>query len=157
MLPDNQPSKDKPVYLREVSIKFRKKRVKNDAPANEAMADPQKVYDLFRDLEDEMREKFLVLALDNKLKLLCFEVVATGSVDAVYGKPAEALRIPIAMGASSVILVHNHPSGDPAPSEQDKTFTRRIKGYCDDLGMPIHDHIIIGSEGFYSFADDGLL
>ena len=150
-------STNKPVYLREASIKFRKKRVKNDAPANETMADPNTVYELFRDLEDEMREKFLVLALDSQLKLLCFEVVAMGSVDAVYGKPAEALRIPIAMGASGVILVHNHPSGDPTPSEPDHTFTRRIKGYCDDLGMPIHDHIIIGTEGFYSFNEQGLL
>jgi len=147
----------KPTYLREVSIKFKKKRVKNNAPANESMTDPNKVYELFSDLEDEMREKFLVLALDAKLKLLCFEVVAIGSVDAVYGKPAEALRIPIAMGASSVILLHNHPSGDPSPSEQDKTFTQRIKGYCDDLGMPIHDHIIIGTEGFFSFNDQGLI
>ncbi|MCH6259547.1 hypothetical protein MLD52_23530, partial [Puniceicoccaceae bacterium K14] len=71
--------------------------------------------------------------------------------------PAEIIRVPIAMGAEAIVLVHNHPSGDPTPSKADRELTRRIKGYCDDLGMTICDHVIIGEGKYFSFNDEGLL
>ncbi|MCH6259297.1 JAB domain-containing protein, partial [Puniceicoccaceae bacterium K14] len=104
-------------YLREASIKLRKRRVKDGTPVGEPMTDPDQVYELFSDLQNEGKEKLIVIALDIKLKIICFEVVAVGSVRAAYAKPAEIIRVPIAMGAEAIVLVHNHPSGDPTPSK----------------------------------------
>lgn len=149
--------KAKQVYLREVSVKYRKRRVKDDAPVDEPLNEPEKVVELFRDMQDETKEKLIAISLDVKLKIINFEVVGVGLVAGVFGRPAEALRAAIMVNAYGVILVHNHPSGDPEPSDEDKVFTQQIKRSCDDLGIKLHDHIIIGSDEFFSFNDEGLV
>lgn len=149
--------KTQPSYLREISIKYRKKRLKNDAPTEEPMNAPEKVAALFRDLEDEAKEKLIAICLDVKLKVICFEVVAIGSVHGIYGRMAEVLRAPIALNAYNLIIVHNHPSGDPTPSQEDKDFTTKLRIYTNDLGINLCDHVIIGEDGFYSFSKNGLL
>lgn len=151
------PKKAKQIYLREVSVKYRKRRVKDDAPVNEPLSEPQKVVELFHDMQDETKEKLIAISLDTKLKIINFEVVGIGLVSGIFGRPAEALRAAIMVNAHGVILLHNHPSGDPMPSDEDKAFTQRIKRSSDDLGIKLHDHIIISAEGFYSFNDHGLL
>ncbi|MEM1221521.1 MAG: JAB domain-containing protein [Verrucomicrobiota bacterium] len=146
-----------PAYLRELTIKYRKKRVKNGAPVDEPLIDPEQVAALFRDMEDEAKEKMVAICLDAKLKVICFEVVAIGTVNGIYGRPAEVLRAPIALNAYNVILVHNHPSGDPTPSPEDETFTRELRRYMQGLGIRFCDHIIIGQGDYYSFSDAGVL
>lgn len=149
--------KTKQIYLREVSVKYRKRRVKSDAPVDEALNEPEKVVELFRDMQDETKEKLIAVSLDAKLKIINFEVVGVGIVSGVFARPAEALRAAIMVNAYGVILVHNHPSGDPTPSDEDKAFTKQIGRSCDDLGIKLHDHIIIGSDSFFSFDDEGLI
>lgn len=144
-------------YLREIEIKFKKKRVKSGVAVNQPINRPQQVYKLFQDLQTETKEKLISISLDAKLKILCFEVVAIGSVQAIYGRPFEALRASLPLNPAGIIVVHNHPSGDPTPSEKDKEFTRNLKTLTDAAGLKFYDHIIIGDEQYFSFAEAGLL
>ena len=149
--------KAKPAYLREVSIKYRKRRIKDGSPVNQPLTDAEKVYALFRDLEDETKEKLIAISLDTKLKIIAFEVVSIGSVSAIYTRPIEAVRASIMVNAYGIIILHNHPSGDPTPSRADKAFTKKLVRSCNDLGIAFHDHIIIGQDGFFSFQEEGLM
>lgn len=148
-------TKRESTYLREIEVKYKRKRVTAEAPAGEYAADPSKVADLFSDLQDEAKEKLVAISVDAKLKIIAFEVVSIGSPTAVYAQPFECARTPILVGASGMIMVHNHPSGDPSPSEPDKDFTWQLLRVCLNGGIPLHDHIIIGDGNFYSFANEG--
>lgn len=147
----------KRTYLREIKIKFKKKRVKAGSPVGKRITDSDQVVGLFEDLRDEAKENLITISLDAKLKIICFEVVAIGSVAAIYLKPGEAVRSSVALNSHGVIVLHNHPSGDPRPSRQDKEFTRNLKVVTDALGFEFHDHIIVGDENHFSFVDEGLL
>jgi DNA repair protein RadC len=147
----------KHAYLREIKIKFKKKRVKAGSPVGKKITDSAQVVKLFEDLRDEAKETLITISLDVKLKIICFEVVAIGSVASLYFKPGEAVRASVALNAAGIIVLHNHPSGDPTPSPQDKRFTKDLMVVTDALGFEFHDHVIIGHESHFSFADKGLL
>lgn len=115
------------------------------------------IIELFEDLQNLTKEKFIAISLDTQNKILCFEVVAIGSVEAIYVRPMEAFRTAIVANASAVILVHNHPSGEPGPSPDDVNFTMRCMRIADDLGLKLYDHIIIGLESYWSFAERGIV
>lgn len=147
----------KPAYLREIQIKYKKKRVKDGSPVGKKIAGARQVYELFSDLQNEAKEKLIVICLDVKLKILCFEVVAIGSVHSIYTRPFETLRAAIPMNAYGLILVHNHPAGDVKPGPLDKEFTRELKDLTRRGGIALHDHVIIGDGEYYSFAEAGLM
>lgn len=148
----------KPTYLREILIRYKKKKVTGKlTPVGTKIKGAQQVVQLFSDLQDEAKEKLIGISLDAKLKIICFEVIAVGSLTAVYARPAEILRAPIMVNAHGLILVHNHPSGDPAPSKRDKSFTSQLLIHTKGLGIELHDHIIIGDEDYFSFAEKGLM
>jgi len=151
-----ESSSGNPSYLREVEIKFKKRKVKNGA-AEAAVTDAKQVYELFADLQNETKEKLLAISLDTKLKVIAFEVVALGSLVSIAGRPAEVVRASIMVNAYGIIIVHNHPSGDPTPSKVDKEFTKTLNRVCNDLGISFHDHVIIGEGDYFSFAEAGLL
>jgi len=115
------------------------------------------VNDLFRHLTHEAKECFLALHLDTKNKIVCVDQVSTGSLNASIVHPREVLKSTLLSSAAAIILVHNHPSGDPTPSREDMELTSRLKECCDLLGIRVLDHVIIGSESFVSFADRGLM
>ena len=144
-----------PTYLREFEIKFKKKRVSADAPTGQPLTDPDIVAELFRDLQDESKEKIIAISLNVKMKIIAFEVVSIGSPKSVYAQPGEITRTPVMVAATGMIVVHNHPSGDPTPSEEDKDFTWHLTVACESLRIPLYDHVIIGEDDFYSFAADG--
>ena len=101
-------------------------------------------------------EQFRVLFLDRKNVLIADEEQAKGTVDHVPVYPREVAKRALELNASSIILVHNHPSGDPTPSPQDIDVTRRIVEACDTIGVAVHDHVIIGKEADVSFRAEGL-
>jgi DNA repair protein RadC len=105
----------------------------------------------------EEREQFRVLFLDKKNQLLADEVQQTGTVDHTPVYPREVIRRAIELSATALILVHNHPSGDPTPSRADIEMTRTIVEVAKPLGIGVHDHLIIGREGHASFRGLGLL
>ncbi len=102
-------------------------------------------------------EQFRVLYLDRKNTLIADEAQARGTVDHVPVYPREVVKRALELNASALILVHNHPSGDPTPSEADITMTARIQAAAETLGVSLHDHLIIGRERELSFRSEGYL
>ena len=105
----------------------------------------------------EEREQFRILFLDKKNQLLADEVQQTGTVDHTPVYPREVIRRALELSATAIILVHNHPSGDPTPSRADIEMTRTIIDVGKPLGIAVHDHVVIGREGHASFRGLGLL
>ncbi len=99
----------------------------------------------------EDREQFRVLFLDKKNQLIADEVQQTGTVDHTPVYPRELVRRALELAATAVILVHNHPSGDPTPSRADIDMTKTIVDTAKPLGITVHDHIIIGKKSHVSF------
>ena len=108
-------------------------------------------------LAHEPREQFRVLFLDKKNQLLCDEVMNQGTVDHAPVYPREVARRALELAASAVILVHNHPSGDPTPSQADVDMTRQVMAACRTLNLAVHDHLVVGREGVASFKALGLM
>ena len=102
-------------------------------------------------------EEFRVLYLDRKNVLIADETKGRGSVDHVTVAPREVVKRALELNASALILVHNHPSGDPTPSEADIAVTRMVDEAATVLGLKLHDHIIIGKERETSFRAEGYL
>lgn len=102
-------------------------------------------------------EQFRILFLDRKNILIADEEQARGTVDHVPVYPREVLKRALELNASAFILVHNHPSGDPSPSESDITMTAQIQKAADVLGITLHDHLIVGKEQELSFRASGYL
>jgi len=102
-------------------------------------------------------EEFRVLFLDRKNHLIADEVQNRGTVDHTPVYPREIVKRALELSASSIILVHNHPSGDPTPSKTDIAMTREIAGAAKALSIAVHDHLVIGRAGHASFKSLGLL
>ena len=98
-------------------------------------------------------EQFRILFLDTKNILIADEEQAKGTVDHVPVYPREVAKRALELNASAIVLVHNHPSGDPTPSPLDITMTSRIQAACDTLGVRLHDHVIVGKEEDVSFRE----
>ncbi len=99
----------------------------------------------------ESREQFRILFLDKKNRLIADEMQQQGTVDHTPVYVREVVKRALELSASAIILVHNHPSGDPAPSRADIDMTRQIVDAAKPLGIAIHDHIIVGRQGHASF------
>ncbi len=108
-------------------------------------------------LAHEPREQFRALYLDRRNSLLRDELVADGTVDHAPVYPREVIRRALELSASAMILVHNHPSGDPTPSRADIEMTRQIVEAARVFGLQVHDHLVIGREGTASFKALGLI
>ncbi len=102
-------------------------------------------------------EQFRVLFLDRKNTLMADEEQAKGTVDHVPVYPREVVKRALEVNASAIILVHNHPSGDPTPSQADISMTHQINDACQTLGITLHDHLIIGKSREISFRSQGYL
>ena len=109
------------------------------------------------DMAHRINECVHVLHLDSQNKLIRDELVSEGSIDqsAIYVR--EVVRRALDFGSAAIILVHNHPSGDPTPSKQDIAITRDIVEACKRLGIAVHDHVIIGRDGHSSMRSQGLI
>lgn len=101
------------------------------------------------------RECFFVLLLDAKGKLIREEEIAVGSLTECIVHPREAFRSAVREAAVSVVFVHNHPSGDPAPSFEDIRLTRKLIEAAKVLDIKLADHVIVGRDGFFSFTESG--
>ena len=102
-------------------------------------------------------EQFRILFLDRKNVLIADEEQARGTVDHVPVYPREVVKRALELNASALILVHNHPSGDPTPSDADLAMTHQVQDACQTLGLTLHDHLIIGKSRELSFRSAGYL
>jgi len=110
-----------------------------------------------RRLRAESREHFLGLLLNARHECLAVETVSIGSLNASIVHPREVFRPAVLAAAASIIIAHNHPSGDPEPSEEDLAITRRLAQVGELLGIGLLDHVVIASRGVVSLRERGLL
>jgi len=108
-------------------------------------------------LEHRKKEAFAVVCLNNSNKILRFEIVSEGGVTGTVADPRVVLKKALEYDATSIILCHNHPSGNLRPSTADEMLTQKIKAAAACLDIRLLDHIIVSNEGYFSFADEGLL
>jgi len=103
---------------------------------------------------DRDREAFIVLLLNVKNRLIAEEIVSVGILDGSLIHPREVFKAAVAGSAASIVIAHNHPSGDPSPSQSDREVTKRLRDAGTLLGIPMVDHVIIAPEGtFFSFRE----
>ena len=110
-----------------------------------------------RFLEESDREQLLVCCLDAKNQPTAINVVSVGNLNNSLVHPREVFKSAILSNSASIILFHNHPSGDPTPSKEDTNITERIKESGNILGIKLIDHIIIGDNSYYSLKEKGII
>jgi DNA repair protein RadC len=108
-------------------------------------------------MAEQKTEQFRLLFLDNKNALIADEEQQRGTVNHTPVYPREVVKRALELGASAIILVHNHPSGDPTPSQDDIAMTKEVAAAADKLGISVHDHIIIGRKGHASLRSLGVI
>jgi len=123
------------------------------APKNNQIFKPQDVYEYCKNMYFLKKEHLRGLYLDVKNRILKDEIISVGTVDKTLSHPREIFKPAIEVSAVSIILVHNHPSGDPTPSREDIEFTKKIKTLADMMEIELLDHVIIGNETFVSLKD----
>ena len=125
--------------------------LKTEITGKDVLSSWTKVIDYCKaSMANEDREQFRILFLDKKNALIADEVQQTGTVDHTPVYPREVARRALELAATAIILVHNHPSGDPTPSRADIDMTRQVVETAKALGIAVHDHIIIGRDGHAS-------
>lgn len=137
---------------------FWSRTLESSLPEKLVLSNPQPVVDVaISRLGNKEKEEFWVALVDNKNRLLTFKQAFAGTVDQTAVYPREILSLALENNASGVILVHNHPGGDPAPSAQDKSLTAKLEKLSSELGVRLLDHIIVAEEKYLSFKAEGLL
>ena len=108
-------------------------------------------------IKDFSYEVFAVIFLNKANKINHFEIISRGGITGTVADPRIILKLALEQGATSIILCHNHPSGNLKPSRADEELTQKIKIAARYLDIAVMDHVIVSEDGYYSFADDGLL
>ncbi len=127
-------------------------------PPGTAVAGSEQLYRYMRErLYGLKKEHFYVLTLDTKHRLIRQERVAVGSLNESVVHPREVFKAAVSDSAARVIFVHNHPSGNPEPSPQDRRLTARLCQAGELMGIQVLDHLIVGEAGYFSFAEHGLI
>jgi DNA repair protein RadC len=135
------------------------KRLNSDRLASgERFTSPEQIYNHYHYYyRDRRKEYFLILLLDGKNRILREVQISEGSLNQSIVHPREVFSPAVRDSAAAIILVHNHPSGDPTPSREDTEITRRLKEAGELMGVRVLDHIIIGDGSFMSFVARGIL
>lgn len=118
---------------------------------------PSQVADTFQFLMKETKEMFICLHLDGKNRIICMDLVSIGSLNQSIVHPRSVFQTACISNAAALILIHQHPTGDPSPSSEDIAITRRLKEAGELMGIKVLDHIIIGDGEYLSFVERGLL
>ena len=149
----------KKVFLKKIEARYSKECVCEDAPTEFSSArftSSSQVFEMFSELQLETKEHFISLHLDGKNRIVAMDRVSTGSLNQSLVHPREVFKTALLSSAAAIILIHNHPSGEPTPSDEDREITKRLQQAGDLLGIRILDHIVIGKT-HYSFAENMLL
>jgi len=140
--------------IKAAADRYLKKRLVEKDPINNA----RDLFDyLYHSMRDRPQECFTVIFLDAKNKIITLEVLFTGTLTASSVYPREVVLTALRHNAAALIFAHNHPSGDPTPSQDDKAITQQLIMACRSIGITVHEHLIIGNNRYYSFADQGLI
>ena len=148
------------ITLRELTIRY---TVKSDSAGEpivvgRRVSTPSDSAALFtRMLQDEASEVFAILCLSTKHRVLAYHEVSRGCLDSTLVHPREVFKAALLANAAAIVLAHNHPSGDPTPSPDDMTLTRRLVDAGRLIGVDVLDHIVIGDGRYASFRERGWL
>ena len=143
--------------LREIEIFYRNKVKMSEM---EKVCGSRDVYEVLQRIwspKIDHVEEFMILCLNRANRVLGWAKVSQGGLSGTVADPKVIFQVALKSNACSLILAHNHPSGNLTPSEADIHLTRKLKDAGVLLDLPVLDHLIVSSEGFYSFADEGLL
>lgn len=131
--------------VKESSVKYENRRIKN----------PWDAYKIFNDyIDDSNKEMFVLMCLNNKNEPTHISTISIGSVNESIATPAEVFKVALLSNANKIMVCHNHPSGDPKPSESDRNITERLYDSGAIIGIKLLDHIIIGDDVYYSFKEN---
>ena len=123
-----------------------------------ALTEPKLVFSHLQTLlQYHEYEVFALLLLDNKHRVIGFRELFRGTLDGASVYPREVVKVALKHNAAAVIMVHNHPSGDPEPSQADRTLTTTLKNALNMVGTRLLDHVVVGYEGCVSLAERGYL
>lgn len=158
---ETMPAKQRTIKFKTIKAVYEAMTVKEDVTnylkTGTRYTAPQQVYETFRFLMQETKEMFLTLHLDGKNRIVCIDLVSIGSLNQSIVHPREVFKTALLSNAAAIICLHQHPSGDPAPSSEDISITRRLKEAGDIVGIRLLDHIIIGESNYTSFVESGLM
>lgn len=126
-------------------------------PRDEVLTPPSAYAYLAPRLRDAREERFVALLLDTRSRVFREATISVGSLNASIVHPREVFRTAMAHGAAALLLAHNHPSGDPRPSREDRELTRTLVEAGKLLDVPVYDHVVVAAEGYFSFREAGLI
>jgi len=119
---------------------------------------PQEIADIFIPmLRDDNKEKFIVVCLNSANKIIKYETISIGNLNSSIVHPREIFKVAIDCSSASIILIHNHPSGNPEPSNEDISITKKIVDSGKIMDIPVFDHLIIAGESYTSFVEKRLI
>lgn len=140
--------------IKAVADRFLKDKMLRKDPVQNA----REVFDyLYYNMKDKHRERFKVIYLDARNKIMATETLFEGTLTAGAVYPREVIRQALEHRAAALIFAHNHPSGDPNPSPEDVAITRQLLFACKAVGITVHEHLVIGDNQYFSFADQGYI
>lgn len=141
----------------EACIALSKKLAEFNLPEMEIIHSAEDAYGVFKYLENELQEHLVVAFLDTKNKVICRKQIFKGSLAASIVHPREIFKEAVKVSASSIIMAHNHPSGDCKPSNEDIDVTKKISNAGHIMGIELLDHLIIGENTYLSLKEKGYL
>lgn len=143
------------IARRVVTVELEKEKTKN---GDTAVAAPEHIARRVRDaIPDWNKEHFYLISFDNRNRVIALDLITVGTLNSSLVHPRETFEKAISHHAASIAVSHNHPSGDPQPSEADLTVTRRLQEAGELMGIGLLDHVIISKEEMFSFKENGLL
>ena len=159
--PETTTRRIKPIKFKQIKAVMETLEVREEVieylTPDRRYTEPAQIGEIFSFLARETKEYFFTMHLDGKNRILCLDCVSIGSLNQSVVHPREVFKTALLSSAACVVLIHNHPTGDPTPSNEDIAITRRLKESGDILGVKILDHIVIGSPDILSFVERGLL
>ena len=145
--------------IRTVTWRF-KESIELDLPAKRSITirSPSDVFENYQSLfKDQVRERFVVFWLNSANKVIGFEIISEGILNSSLTHPREVFRGAIVSTSASIILAHNHPSGNVEPSQEDIAITKQLVESGRIVGIPVHDHIIFADNSYTSLAERGFI
>ena len=146
------------MHVRELRVQYRQRRVVGCLLPLQRLVTPREAALAFgRLLRNEPVEVCGLFCLATSHQVLAYHELSRGTVDASFMHPRDVLKVALLANATAIIVGHNHPSGDPAPSGDDIRVTQRLKSASDIIGIELIDHLVIADDQYFSFKDSGLL
>ena len=144
------------MYVRELVVSYRRRQVRTTSESRLIKTPDQAVSVFASIIGEEAVEVFGMLCLNTKHRLIAYHQISRGAIDQTVASPREVLQIALLSHAAAIIVGHNHPSGDPNPSADDRQLTRRLIDAGALMGVELLDHIIVGHDDrYFSFKEKG--